>query len=68
MGGIQGLPMSAPRIAAKMLAANMLGGGGDVAADGVPVAGGLLRAEPAGDLLLGFRRPQVTLGLIWISR
>jgi hypothetical protein len=41
----------------------VLGGGGDVAADGVPVAGGLLRAEPAGDLLLGFRRPQITFGL-----
>ncbi len=34
----------------------VLGGGGDVAADGVPVAGDLLGAEPAGDLLLGLPR------------
>ena len=31
----------------------VLGGGGGVSADGVPVPGGFLRAEPAGDLLLG---------------
>jgi hypothetical protein len=42
----------------------VLGGGGEVAADGVPVAGGLLRPEPAGDLLLGFRGPQVAFGLV----
>jgi hypothetical protein len=46
----------------------VLGGGGGVSSDGVPVAGGFLRAEPAGDLLLGFRGPQVAFGLIWISR
>src|SRR5271157_6604676 len=42
----------------------VLGGGRAVAADGVPVAGGLLRAEPAADLLLGFRAPQVAFGLV----
>jgi hypothetical protein len=31
----------------------VLGGGGGVSADCVPVAGCFLRAEPAGDLLLG---------------
>ena len=46
----------------------VLDSGGGVAADGVPVAGGFLRAEPAADLLLGLRRPQVAFGLIWISR
>ena len=40
------------------------GGGGDVAADGVPVAGDLLGAEPAGDLLLGLRRAHIPLGLV----
>jgi hypothetical protein len=39
----------------------VLGGGGCVAADGVLVAGGFLRAEPTGDLLLGLRWPQVAL-------
>src|SRR5258708_23149302 len=42
----------------------VLCGGGGVAADRVPVAGGLFRAEPAADLLLGFRGPQVTFGLV----
>src|ERR1039457_5247498 len=42
----------------------VLGGGGDVAADGVPVAGDLLGAEPAGDLLLGLSGPQVAFRLI----
>jgi hypothetical protein len=46
----------------------VLGGGGDVAADGIPVPGGLLGAEPAGNLLLGLGRAQVAFGLIWISR
>ena len=39
----------------------VLGGGGDVPAYGVPVAGDLLGAEPAGDLLLGLGWPQVAL-------
>src|ERR1035437_5383630 len=38
--------------------------GGGVAADGVPVAGGFLGAEPAGDLLLGLRWPDVAFGLV----
>jgi hypothetical protein len=42
----------------------MLGGGGGVAADGVPVAGGLPGAEAAGDLLLGLGGSQVTFGLV----
>ena len=42
----------------------MLGGGGDVPADGVPVAGDLLGAEPARYLLLGLSGPQIALGLI----
>jgi len=42
----------------------VLDGGGAVAADRVPVAGGLLRAEPAAYLLLGLRRPQVAFGLV----
>ncbi len=46
----------------------VLAGSVEVAADGVAVAGGGLGAEPARDLLLGFRRAQVALGLIWISR
>ena len=37
----------------------VLGGGGGVSADIVPVASGCLGAEPAGDLLLGFGGPQV---------
>lgn len=37
----------------------VLGDGGDVAADGLPVPGGLFGAEPPRYLLLGFRRPQV---------
>jgi hypothetical protein len=45
----------------------VLGGGGCVAADRVPVPGGGQRAEPAADLLLGFRGPRVAFGLIWIS-
>jgi len=45
----------------------MLGSGGNVAADGVPVPGGLLGAEPAGDFLLGFGGPQVAFGLMRIS-
>src|SRR6266542_5959939 len=46
----------------------VLAGSVEVAANGVAVAGGGLGAEPARDLLLGFRRAQVALGLIWISR
>src|SRR5271157_4679825 len=42
----------------------VLGGGGCVATDGVPVPRGGLRAEPAADLLLGFRRPRVAFGLV----
>src|SRR5258708_38625279 len=42
----------------------VLGGGGYVAADGVPVAGDLLGAEPAGDLLLGLSGPQVAFGAV----
>jgi hypothetical protein len=42
-------------------------GGGDVTADGVPVPCDVFGAEPAGDLLLGFRRAQVAFGLIRIS-
>src|SRR5580700_4865351 len=42
----------------------VLGGGGNVAADGVPVPGGLLGAEPAGDLLLDLGRSHVSLGLV----
>ncbi len=42
----------------------VFGSGGDVAADGVPVAGDLFGAEPAGYLLLGFRGPQVAFGLV----
>jgi hypothetical protein len=42
----------------------VLGGGGDVAADGVPVLGGSLGAEPAGDLLLGLGRAEVAFGLV----
>ncbi len=42
----------------------VLGDGGDVSADGVPVAGDLLGAEPARDLLLGLRGPQVAFRLI----
>jgi hypothetical protein len=42
----------------------MLGGGGQVAADGVPVPGGCFRAEPTGDLLLYFRRAHVSFGLV----
>ena len=41
----------------------VLAGGVEVAADGVAVAGRGFRAEAAGDLLLGFRRAQVALGL-----
>jgi hypothetical protein len=42
----------------------VLGDGGYVAADGVPVAGGPLGAEPARDLLLGFRWPQVSFRVV----
>jgi hypothetical protein len=42
----------------------VLAGGGDVAADRVPVPGGGLGAEPPGDLLLGFRWPQIPLGVV----
>ena len=37
---------------------------GDVAADGVAVAGGVLGTEAAGDLLLGLGRAQVAFGLV----
>jgi DNA polymerase III delta prime subunit len=42
----------------------VLCGGGGVAADRIPVAGALFRAEPAADLLLGFRGAQVAFGLV----
>jgi len=42
----------------------VLGGGGDVAADGVPVPGGVFGAEPAGDLLLGLGRADVPFSLV----
>jgi len=42
----------------------VLGCGGCVAADGVAVPGGGLRAEPAADLLLGFRWSRVAFGLV----
>jgi hypothetical protein len=42
----------------------VLGGGGDVAADGVPVAGDLFGAEPAGYFLLGLGGSQVAFGLV----
>src|SRR5580658_5524943 len=42
----------------------VLSGGGNVAADGVPVPGGLLGAEPAGDLLLDLGRAHVSLSLV----
>src|SRR5262252_7547854 len=42
----------------------VLGGGGDVAADGVPVAGDLFGAEPAGYLLLRLGGSDVPLGLV----
>lgn len=42
----------------------VLGGGGRVTADGAAVAGGFLRAESSGDLLLGLRRAQVAFGLV----
>jgi hypothetical protein len=61
IGGIQGLPVIASR-RADVLA--VLGGGGDVTADRVPVPGDLLGAEPAGDLLLGFGWPHVSLRLV----
>src|SRR5271157_1013567 len=43
---------------------SVLAGGGCVAADGVAVPGGGLGAEPAADLLLGFRGAQVAFGLV----
>jgi hypothetical protein len=42
----------------------VLGGGGDVAADGVAVAGDLLGAESAGYFLLGLCGPQVAFCLV----
>jgi hypothetical protein len=42
----------------------VLAGGVEVAADGVPVPGGLLGAEPPGYLLLRLRGAQVTFGLV----
>src|SRR6266545_981771 len=42
----------------------VFGGGGDVAADGHPVAGDLLRLESSGDLLDGLPRPQVAFRLV----
>jgi hypothetical protein len=56
MSGIQGLPARASWMAVRTVGA-VLGGGGDADADGVPVAGGLLGAEPTGDLLLGLGGP-----------
>ncbi len=44
------------------------GDGADTAADGVPVAGDLLGAEPARYLLLGLSRPQAALGLVRSGR
>ena len=46
----------------------VLGGGGEVTADGEPVAGDVLRLQSAGDLLLGLVRSQVTLGEIVCRR
>lgn len=46
----------------------MLGCGGGVAADRVPVPGGLLRAEPAGDFLLHFGWAQVAFGVVGCGR
>src|SRR5260370_37902337 len=46
----------------------VLGGGGDVAADGVPVAGGLLGAEPARYLLLGLGWPHIAFRLVGCGR
>jgi hypothetical protein len=42
----------------------VLGDGGDVAADGVPVAGDLLGAEAAGYLLLGLSGSQIAFCLV----
>jgi hypothetical protein len=42
----------------------VLGGGGQVAADGVSLFGGLFGAEPSGDLLLGLGRADVAFGLV----
>jgi hypothetical protein len=42
----------------------VLGGGGQVAVDRVPVPGGLLGAESAGDFLLGFGRAQVAFCVV----
>src|SRR5262249_2685879 len=39
-------------------------GGGEVAADGVAVAGGVFGAQAAGDFLLGFGGAQVAFGLV----
>jgi hypothetical protein len=63
MGGIQGVAGEGVVDGGQDVGA-VLGDGGDVAADGVPVAGGLLRAEPAGDLLLGLSWPQVAFRMI----
>src|SRR5208282_5283290 len=43
---------------------SVLAGGGCVSADGVAVPGGGFRAEPAADLLLGFRGAQVAFSLV----
>ena len=42
----------------------MLGGGGEHAADQVAVLGSLQVGEPAGDVLLDLRGPQVAFGLV----
>ncbi len=46
----------------------VLAGGGDIAADRVPVPGDLLGPEPAGDFLLGFRGADVPLRLVGSRR
>src|ERR1019366_3699893 len=46
----------------------VLSGGVDVAADRVPVPGGLLGAQPPGDLLLCLGRPQIALSLVGSGR
>ena len=51
-----------------MASTPVLGGGGEVTADGEPVAGDVLRLQSAGDLLLGLVRSQVTLAEIVCRR
>jgi hypothetical protein len=46
----------------------VFGGSGNVAADGVPVAGDLFGAEAPGDFLLGLRGPEISFGLVGCRR